>query len=60
MLWSDDVLNKADRAAKRLWLTGTIAAGMLSEDQLGWDDVPFEAVTMADKILEELAKDKTK
>jgi hypothetical protein len=60
MLWSDDVLNKADRAAKRLWLAGTIAAGMLSEDQLGWDDVPFEAVTMADKILEELAKDKTK
>ena len=56
MLWSDDVLNKADRAAKRLWLTGTIAAAMLAENDLSWDDVPFEAVTMADKLLEELTK----
>ena len=40
----------------RLWLAGTIAAAMLAEDHLSWDDVPFEAVTMADKLLEELTK----
>jgi hypothetical protein len=60
MLWSDDVLNRNDHAAKRLWLAGTMAAAMLPEDHLSWDDVPFEAVTLADKILEELAKEKAK
>jgi len=58
MLWSDEVLKENSHEMKRLWLAGTIAAGMLSEDQLSWDDVPFEAVELADKLLAELAKEK--
>lgn len=58
MLWSDDVLNKGDRAAKRLWLAGTIAAGMCAFGN--FKDVAENAVTLADKLLEELAKGDTK
>jgi len=56
MLWSDEVLKENSHEMKRLWLAGTIAAGMLTEDHLAWDDVPFEAVELADKLLAELAK----
>lgn len=59
MLWSDDVLNKADHAAKRLWLAGTIAAGMCADGE-NWGYVPTGCVEMADLILEELKKEKTK
>ena len=57
MLWSDDVLNKNDREAKRLWLAGTIAAGMAANNHSWFAE---DAVYMADKILEELAKEKAK
>lgn len=56
MLWSDDVLNKGDRAAKRLWLAGTIAAGMCASAEVSWGTVPEQSVTLADLILEELNK----
>ena len=58
MLWSDAVLNKGDRAAKRLWLAGTIAAGMCASAVISWKTVPEQAVTLADLILEQLAKEK--
>ena len=58
MLWSDDVLNKRDRAAKRLWLAGTIAAGIMANGSSRF--VCVDAVWLADEILEELAKEKTK
>lgn len=57
MLWSDDVLNKADHAAKRLWLVGTLAAGILAS---GGGRSCLDAVWVADLILEELKKEKTK
>ena len=57
MLWSDDVLNKGDRAAKRLWLAGTIAAGLAANRKHELDEnMVLCAVTMADAILEELTK----
>jgi hypothetical protein len=57
MLWSDDVLNKGDRAAKRLWLAGTIAAGLAANGRYSPDEgVVLCAVGMADAILVELAK----
>jgi frataxin-like iron-binding protein CyaY len=56
MLWSDDVLNKGDRAAKRLWLAGTIAAGLVSDEDHGDWVTAQNAVALADLILEELAK----
>lgn len=58
MLWSDDVLNKGDRAAKRLWLAGTIAAGLCADGD--FKDVAENAVMLADQLLAELAKEKTK
>lgn len=56
MLWSEEVLTENSHEMKRLWLAGTFAAVMLTEDHLGWDDVPSEAVAMADKLLAELNK----
>jgi hypothetical protein len=57
MLWSDDVLNKRDRAAKRLWLAGTIAAGLAANGKYELDEnMVLCAVTMADAILGELTK----
>ena len=58
MLWSDDVLNKGDRAAKRLWLAGTIAAGLCADGD--FKDVAENAVMLADQLLAELAKENTK
>ena len=59
MLWSDDVLNKGDRAAKRLWLAGTVAAGLCAGRDYGYP-VAENAVRLADEILEQLAMEKTK
>lgn len=59
MLWSDEVLKENSREMKRLWLAGTIAAGMCADGE-NWGYVPTTCVEMADKILEELAKEKTK
>ena len=58
MLWSDDMLNKADHAAKRLWLAGTIAAGLVANGQDGDHVAARDAVELADLILEELEKTK--
>jgi len=55
MLWSDDVLKENDRDMKRLWLAGTIAAGMCADGE-NWEYVPTSCVEMADKILEALNK----
>lgn len=61
MLWSDDVLDKNDRAAKRLWLTGTIAAGMAANPNYKLSGKLLVAcVETADLILDELLKEKTK
>jgi len=55
MLWSDEVLEENSREMKRLWLAGTIAAGMCADGE-NWGYVPTACVEMADKILEELNK----
>ena len=57
MQWLDDVIDKNDREAKRLWLAGTIAAGMAANNHNWFAE---DAVYMADKLLEELAKEKAK
>jgi hypothetical protein len=58
MLWSDAVLEENSREMKRLWLAGTIAAGMCASAEVSWGLVPAQAVAVADLILEELAKEK--
>lgn len=57
MQWLDDALNKKDHAAKRLWLAGTIAAGMAANNHNWFAE---DAVYMADKLLEALEKEKSK
>jgi hypothetical protein len=54
MLWSDDVLERNSRDMKRLWLAGTIAAGMCASAEVSWRVIPAQAVTVADLILAEL------
>jgi len=44
---------------KRLWLAGTIAASLCSYGDTG-EYIAERAVEMADLLLEELAKEKTK
>jgi hypothetical protein len=57
MLWSDEVLKENDREMKRLWLAGTIAAGLAANGRYSPDEgVVLCAVGMADAILVELAK----
>lgn len=56
MQWLDDVIDKNDREAKRLWLAGTIAAGMCASAEVSWKTVPAQAVELADAILGELTK----
>ena len=56
MLWSDEVLEENSREMKRLWLAGTIAAGMCASAEVAWVQVPAQAVVVADLILEELNK----
>lgn len=59
MLWSDEVLKENSHAMKRLWLSGTIAAGLCAGRDYGYP-VAQNAVALADEILAELAKEKTK
>jgi len=54
MLWSDEVLAENSREMKRLWLAGTIAAGICADGH--FNGVAESAILLADKILEELAK----
>ena len=56
MLWSDEVLKENSHAMKRLWLSGTISAGLCASAEVSWKTVPAQAVKLADEILEELAK----
>jgi hypothetical protein len=57
MLWSDAVLEENSREMKRLWLAGTIAAGLVANGRYNPDEgVVLCAVGMADAILEELNK----
>jgi hypothetical protein len=56
MLWSDDVLERNSREMKRLWLAGTIAAGMCASAEVSWRTIPAQAVAVADLILAELEK----
>jgi len=56
MLWSDEVLAENSREMKRLWLAGTIAAGMCASAEVSWGHIPTQAVVVADLILEELNK----
>ena len=57
MLWSDEVLEENSREMKRLWLAGTIAAGLAANGRYSPDgNMVLCAVTMADAILAELAK----
>ena len=58
MLWSEEVLKENSHEMKRLWLAGTIAAGMCAFGN--FKDVAENAVALADKLLEELAKGDTK
>jgi hypothetical protein len=55
MLWSDDVLKENSHDMKRLWLAGTIAAGLCA-DGLRGEHVAQQAVKVADMVLEELNK----
>jgi hypothetical protein len=57
MLWSDEVLKENSHEMKRLWLAGTLAAGILAS---GGRRSCLDAVWVADLILEELKKEKTK
>lgn len=54
MLWSDEVLKENSHEMKRLWLAGTIAAGICASGQGSFAIV--KAVEMADAILAELNK----
>ena len=56
MLWSDEVLEENSREMKRLWLAGTIAAGLCARSDRGLYMVEQDAVELADKLLAELAK----
>ena len=56
MLWSDDVLKENSHEMKRLWLAGTIAAGMCASAEVSWRTVPEQYVTLADHLLAELNK----
>jgi len=61
MLWSDEVLDKNSREMKRLWLTGTIAAGMAANPTYKLSGKLLVAcVETADLILDELLKEKAK
>ena len=53
-LWPDEVLEENSREMKRLWLAGTIAAGLAANGD--FIDVAKNAVWLADKLLDELAK----
>ena len=59
LLNEDAVLIKGDREMKRLWLAGTVAAGLCAGRDYGYP-VAQNAVQLADEILAELAKEKTK
>jgi len=54
MLWSDAVLEENSHDMKRLWLAGTIAAGMCARGPSR--SVVAEAVELADQLLAELNK----
>jgi hypothetical protein len=56
MLWSEEVLEENSREMKRLWLSGTIAAGLCARSDKGLYMVEQKAVELADLILEELNK----
>ena len=58
MLLSNEVLEENSREMKRLWLAGTIAAGLCADGD--FKDVAENAVMLADQLLAELAKEKTK
>jgi hypothetical protein len=61
MLWSEHVLDRNSREMERLWLSGTIAAGLAANGRYEMDEnMVLCAVTMADAILVELSKEKTK
>lgn len=60
MLWSDEVLDKNSREMKRLWLAGTIAAGFATNSQRSPTYMAQLSVELADLLLAELAKEKTK
>ena len=60
MLWSDEVLKENSRDMKRLWLAGTIAAGLVANGQDGDFVAARDAVEFADLILEELNKENAK
>jgi hypothetical protein len=54
MLWSDEVLKENSHEMKRLWLAGTIAAGLCADGD--FNSVAENAVLLADQLLAELAK----
>lgn len=57
MLWSEEVLKENSHEMKRLWLAGTIAAGLAANGRYELDENLVScAVTMADAILGELTK----
>jgi hypothetical protein len=56
MLWSNEVLEENSREMKRLWLAGTIAAGMCANSDKSLYMVEQKAVELADKLLAELNK----
>ena len=60
MLWSDEVLEENSHAMKRLWLAGTIAAGFAAYGQRSPTYMAQLSVELADQLLAELAKEKTK
>ncbi len=61
MLWSDDVMNKNDHAAKRLWLTGMIASGLAANPNYKLSsNILIASVETADLILNVLLKEDTK
>ena len=57
MLWSEHVLKQNSHDMKRLWLAGTLAAGMCAN---GEGFIAENAVMLADQILEELKKENEK
>lgn len=57
MLWSDQVLEENSRDMKRLWLAGTIVAGLAANPKYALDiGMVASAVNMADAVLVELDK----
>ncbi len=58
MLWSEQIAERNSREMKRLWLAGTIAAGLCADGD--FKSVAENAVLLADQLLAELAKEKTK